>query len=317
MIPETLGWIAPSQRDADQMRLTNEYHERIGRFSQRANSLASQPDKVLMAEVELQALGQLLPRIKQLTGSCVGAGAERARCLAMCGDVVKRKSREDVKIAFPFAAYGIGRKIAGMRGRGDGSFGAAQAKAFTDFGTLPYDHRMAPAPTIKNGWAYWSERVEYDWSWPAQWPIAEREVATEAKPYDVETGTRLDSVEDIKEALAQFCGVTIACPYIPTNRTRVVDGVLLDDFTGRGGHQQDIEGYWEHPTLGLLFLVGNQWGDVHGHDPELFALGVTGVYWVKASRIAQIAKSGDCELYAFSGTGDFTLPEIDHGTGGL
>lgn len=311
------GWLPPSRRDADQMRLTYEYHERIGRFSQRANRLASQPERVIMAEVEILALGQLLPRIKQLTGSCVGAGGERARCLAMCGDVVRRKSREDVKIAFPFAAYGIGRKIAGMRGRGDGSFGAAQAKAFTDFGTLPFDHRMAPAPTIRNGWAFWSERVEYDWSWPAKWPIAEREVATEAKPYDVEDGTQLNSTEDLKEALAQLCGVTIACPYIPTNRTRVVGDMLVDDFTARGGHQQCVSGYWDHPSAGLHFLIDNQWDDVHGHCPTLFPLGVTGSYWVPATRVDRIIRGGDCELYAFSGTGDFHLPEIDHGTGGL
>lgn len=313
----TTGWIPPSQRDDAQKRLTAEFHERIGLFRHRAARLGAQPERVLMHEAEIEATGKLLPRVKQLTGSCVGAGAARARSLAVCGDIVARGSRESAKLSFPFISYGIGRRIAGMGGRGDGSFGAAQAEAEAKFGTLPIDHPKMQAPTHRNGWVFWSERLEYDWSWPSKWPIPERELAEECSKYVTESVSQLDSVDDLKEALAQKRGCTIACGYIPTNRPEVKGDLLIDAFTGRGGHQQCVSAYWDHPTLGLHFAIDNQWDDVHGHCPTLYPLGVTGTYWVAASRIDKIFKSGDSEFYAFSSTGDFSLDPIDHGDLGI
>lgn len=310
------GWIPPSERTAEQRRLAAEYHEQIGLFRHRAARVTAQPTRVLMHETEITATGKLLPRIKQLTGSCVGTGAARARALAVCGDIVARSSREAAKLSFPFISYGIGRRIANMGGRGDGSFGAAQAKAEAEFGTLPIDHSKMVQPTLRNGWVYWTERLEYDWSWPAKWPIPERELAEECGKYATESVSQLESVEDIKEALAQLRGVTIACPYIP-RRPSITGDVLLDGLNGNGGHQQCVSDYWEHPQQGLIFAIDNQWDDTHGHCPTLYPLGVTGTYWVKASRIDRIIKEGNCELYAFSGTGDFSLDLIDHGNLGI
>ncbi len=64
--------------------------------------------------------------------------------LAQCGDVAVRGDREEIKQVHPLPTYGYGRKVGGMRGKGEGSFGAAQAKAVAEFGMLPFDDPRLP-----------------------------------------------------------------------------------------------------------------------------------------------------------------------------
>jgi len=68
-------------------------------------------------------------------------------------------------------------------------------------------------------------------------------------------------------------------------------------------------GYWEHPTLGLLCKIDNQWKDVHGKCPTLGPLGVTGSFWIKASTMDRICETG--EVYSHTATGGFKLTQVD------
>lgn len=317
-IPDFLrfDWIPPSQRTKAQRRLTGEFHERIGTFERRGQSITL-PDRVIQHELEIATTGKLLPRIKQVTGSCVGAGGARAYTLAQVGDVAFRQDREEIKIPFPFATYGVGRQIAGMNRTGEGSFGGAQAKAVEQFGMLPWDmaDERIPKPTIRNGWAVWKSSEELKWSHPSAWPIPRAELEKESQKFQMLTVTRAKTVEDVQQGLAQGFGVTMACMF--GTKPRVEEDVLLGRWNDSWAHQQCIAGYWIHPKFGLLFIVDNQWDDVHGHCPTLHPIGVTGSYWILEKDLAKILKGSDGEVYLHSNTEGFPKRSFDWGTVGL
>lgn len=316
-IPENLrfNWIPPSQRTKLQRLITGEFHEMIGTFASRGQQLVTLPERVLMHELEIKTTGALLPRIHQTSGSCVGAGGARAYTLAQVGDVFVRGDAEEIKIPFPYATYGVGREIAGSRGTGEGSFGGAQAKAIKQFGMLPWDDERVPKPVIKNGWASWRSNQEIQWSHPKAWPIQRSELEPDAQKFQITDVTQAESTDDVDQGLAQGFGVTIACMF--GTKPRVEDDVLLGRWNDSWAHQQSITGYWLHPKHGKIYVIDNQWDDVHGHCPTLFPIGVTGSYWMLEKDLAKIIKSQDGEVYLHSNTEGFPLQQIDWGTMGI
>ena len=306
------GWIPYTLRNNYQKRMTDQYHERIGTFAETGSRLSSVPDRVIMHELEIKATGALLPRIWQQTGSCVGAGGARAYTLAQVGDVVCRGDQEDIKIPFPFATYGVGREISGARGKGEGSFGGAQAKAIRDFGMLPWDFENSkiPKPTIKNGWAAWRSSEEMTWSHPNAWPIRRGELEPESQKYTIQSVTQAQSTDDLVQGIAQGYSGTIACMF-GTRKCVVQGDVLIAPWNDEWAHQQCIAGYWIHPKLGLIFIIDNQWNDVHGECPTLGPIGVNGSYWMLEKDMAKILKSRDGEVYLHSNTKGFPLRTID------
>ena len=240
--------------------------------------------------------------------NCVGVSGMRSGCHAQLGDVYLRGDNEEIKILFPFATYGRGRQIAGKRGPGSGSYGAAQAKAEEQFGVLPIDWEKAPKPTITDtGWIKYSKAIELSWSHPNSWPIPFAEVEAEANKNQIRTITRLRTPEEVCQSLAQCYGVTMAGDF-GTN-PRVEGDVLLGRRSTVWAHQQSVSGYWFHPTHGLIFLIDNQWLDVHGHDPGLYPLGVTGSYWILEKDMATELRTG--EVYSRSNTEGFPLRRFD------
>lgn len=301
-----MGWIPYAVRTIEQQRLTNQWHESLPLFED-VISVVAPPDRVILHELEKKHTGGLLPRIHQLTGSCVGCGGARAYTHSMLGDAALRGDAEEVKIPFPFATYGVGREIMGARGRGEGSFGAAQAKAVEQFGMLPWDHAMVAKPTIQTGWATWTKSVELDWSHPTAWPKSRSEVEPEAQKHQIQTVVQIKDPEEAVNLLAQGYGVTQASNF-GTN-PRVEGDVLLGRWNTSWAHQMSIGGYWRHPTHGLIFVIDNQWGDVHGACPTLSQIGVNGSFWMLASDLAKICRSD--EVYGHSNTEGFPLRVFD------
>ena len=154
-----------------QTRITDEFHEDIGSgdfvFDVRDHS-----NRFLDYELE-NVTGELLPRPYQFSGSCVGVGWWRRT--AMLGDIVIRGDVEDVKLAFRLPAYGVGRHLAGMRGRGEGSFGGAQAKAGAQFGRWQSTIPKVPKGTVSNGWLQYSKSIELSGT-IRQFPVAVEEL---------------------------------------------------------------------------------------------------------------------------------------------
>lgn len=310
-IPDNLkfDWLPPALRTKEQLLLTEEFHEQIGRWADLQFAMADMPARVLDYELEKLAIGQLLPRPYQFSGSCVGVSWWRAFCNAAIGDVVFRGDIEDPsKLAFPFATYGVGRQLAGMRSRGDGSFGSAQAKAGAQFGALPINHPGLPSPTISNGWLQYSKSVEIQWSHPSGWPTPVDELQQTSKKYAIGSYKKLESAADVKEAKALGYGVTLASSF-GSRGMSVKDDVLLATWNGSWAHQMSCAGYWEHQSLGQLFVIDNQWKDAHGKCPTLSPLGVIGSFWIESKTMDRICDNG--EVYAHTATGGFELTSID------
>lgn len=249
--------------------------------------------------------------------NCVGAGGARAYTLAQVGDVVNRGDQEAIKIPFPYATYGVGREISGARGTGEGSFGGAQAEAIRTFGMVPFDFENGaiPRPTIKDGWATWKSAEEIKWSHPSAWPVKRSTLEPDAQKFLIQDVTQVGSVDELVQGLAQGFSGTMACMF--GTKPRVEKDVLLGRWNDQWAHQQCVAGYWQHPSLGLLFIIDNQWNDVHGHCPTLYELGVTGSYWILESDMKKIIKSQDGEVYLHSNTKGFPLQTIDWGTMGI
>lgn len=304
----THDWIPYEIRTTEGKYLTDEFHEQIGEWGDLGLSFGELPERVIDEEAERLVTGTLLPRPYQLTGSCVGKSWWRAFCNATIGDILYRGDVEDVAFAFPFATYGIGRQLAGMRSKGDGSYGAAQAKAGQEFGALPIDHPGLPKPTISGGWMWYTKAIEYQWSHPSGWPMPVEELRNVAKPFGIGEYKRLRSPQEVCEAKAAGCGVTMASNW-GTRGCRVVDNVLMGKHDGSWAHQMSCGGYWRHPSLGLIFKDDNQWKDVHGHCPTLFPMGITGSFWLPEDSMAYMCERG--EVYAHTNTGGRPLKLID------
>lgn len=321
-IPRNGGWIPNSRRNRYQRKLTAQFAEQIGCFSDPDVSQGSveEPERVILAEIEMAVLGQLLPRIWQQTGSCVGAAAARAYSQAALGDVYFRQDFEAIKIPFPYATYGVGREIAfnGCR-PGDGSFGAAQAQACGPdvFGILPWDDERVPKPSISNGWAKWKASEETKWSCPSGWPVRRSALEGDAKQFGLHKVTQAKTVEEIVQALAQGYGVTVASMF-GTRRSEVRGDVAIAVWNDQWAHQMSYGGYWKHPQHGLLLLQDNQWGpspSIHVPCPTLSQFGINGSYWQLASDTSKILNSRDGEVFIHSATGGFPKQGIewDHG----
>ncbi len=312
----TQGWIPPEDRDAAQTRLTEEVFEQCQTFGDVGSSV-DQPERVIFAELEKKHLGQLIPRIKQLTGSCVGCSAAQAYTRAMLGDVVHRGDNEAVKLPFPFATYGVGRELGGMRRRGEGSFGSAQAKAVqpAEFGMLEFDDPRLPQPVERNGWVQWTSGVELQWSHPTAWPLPRAELFQTATNYGMHTITRCRTVEQWVQLLAQGYGFTVACMF-GTRRPEVKGDVLIAEWDDTWAHQQSSSAYWFHPDHGLLLGIDNQWGpSIHGTCPTFSRFGVFGSYWIRATTAQRILDARHTEAFGHSATGGFPSQHINWSIG--
>lgn len=320
------GWIPPSQRTGEAARLTLAYHLQTPHASD-VRQPANVPETALLPCLELRVLGKLGLRVRQITGSCVGAGAARAYYLAIVGDIVHRGDRETVEMSFPWATWGIGRQLGGLRGRGAGSFGAAQAEAVRDWGMLRSSDQRLPQPTVQDDWVYWTERVEAEWSWPPQWPL--RIDPKEPGQYQVGSVVRVTSVDDAAAQLSQGAPLTLASMF---GTAGAVDrgGVVVAEWDDSWAHQMTVVGFAKHPQQGRLWLIDNQWGRAsHRACPwlaqilaaEARRLGVLalsayeGSFWITDDTFRKILRHGDTECYAHSATEGFDpKPRIDWDT---
>lgn len=310
MSVEQFGWVPYEERTHEQQVMSDEHRENTAPFGAVNYGLGDLPKHALLYDLEVAATGKLCNRIWQMTGSCVGAGAGRAYTQTMCGDKVHRKTNEEIKDVFPWATYGIGRRNGGMRGRGDGSFGGAQAKASREFGLLAADDERLPKPTNRNGWLVWSAQIEREYSWPAQWPIKESELAKSANERQVQHVARITTWDELLQAFAQGYGVTCASMF--GTRPVVRSGFLVGEWNLSWAHQMSWSGYYEHPDLGVLIACDNQWGpNAHPECPFLSAKGVTGSFWIRKETITRILSQRTAEVYAHGDTEDWPTRTID------
>lgn len=297
------GWIPYSERTREGQRMTNEFHERIQTFGD-VGSTVDVPERLIWAEEEMKHLGYLLPRCYQRSGCCVGAGSWVAILKSMLGDALFRNDPDALHPHFPWAPYGKGRELGGMRRTGEGSFGAPQSEAVQDdvLGLLPYDDPRFPQPTIFDGnWWKWTAREEIAWSHPSNWPVSEQELASEGKPFGMQDVTRVKDSEQGMQLTAQGYGITVASMF-GTRNPRVREGVLFAEWNDRWAHQESIGGYWQHPKLGLIWIDDNQWSkNAHPICPTLNEFGSNGSYWYSESNFDKRCRDGEVYAHASGG----------------
>lgn len=299
------GWMPPEERTNEQQSMSDEFRTAIGSFKE-VGEAVELPERALFHEMEIKHTGALLKRPWQVTGSCVGVGGMRSYSNAALGDAVYRGDHEIVNLQFPFSTYGVGRKLAGMRGKGSGSFGGAQSKAVQQYGINAIDHPKVPQPRIRGQWAQWTKSQELAWSHSSYWSVDYDEMYQDAIKQSITDVVRVDDTEELKQLLAQGYGVTLASSF--GTRPRVRDGVLLGPWNGSWAHQMSCGGMWNHPRLGWIFVIDNQWGHAHGSCPELSKLGVEGSFWITEDTFASIIKRG--EVFGHSATKGFPKKPI-------
>lgn len=303
------GWIPYPDRTPEQQLMSDQWREETPLFSVENSGLTELPNEALNFKLWLM-LGQRPLRVLQSIGSCVGAGGAVAYGDAMAGDVVYRGSQESVEIPNWIPTWGIGRQLANMRGRGDGSYGGAQGKAVEKWGYLPLGTADLPQPKQDGDWLIWTRNDEYNYSWPPSFPTAESALRVEANKYRMGKQLQVSTIDELDNALAQGYGVTMASNY-GSKTMKVRDGFLVATWDGSWAHQMTVDGYIKVPSLGKLYLIKNQWGRrAHPTCPYLSQYGVEGAFWMPEADMQRNIGKQYTEVIVHTSTGDFPLRKM-------
>lgn len=253
-----------------------------------------------------QALGYKFPRIHQLTGSCVGAGGGNAVFTTISFEVVRLGDPEQIFVPLWLLNYGKSRQRAGFRGRGEGSIGSAFAESLRLDGVTMATLDGLPKFSNADG-LVWSESVEMQWSDGASIPS---QYLTDAKKHLIKTTAQCRNSDAVRDAILNGYPCTDACSGF-VNRATVKgvgdEAVCFGDIDTNGGHQTSIQGWWEHPSFGELFLYQNNWpAQVYPKDP---AGGAPCSVWISKKRMDWICRQG--EVYAISQYDGFPAQKLD------
>lgn len=268
------GWVPPEDRTAETAKIAESYifdTPLVSEVFTSGGSNKARPrqwqlvklaiEKGLIPEAFVRN-GQL-KNIAQIIGSCVGFGAGNMLFWASLLDALIRKQPERILVPFVPYHYGRGRLHSGIKGPGSGSFGGGQAKALQLDGYLAFDMDSLSKVNLADS-IYWTQAIEYSWSDGAR---IQESYITEGRKHLVGTVARLTDTEQAAQLADSFYTFTIASTYGGRMQCPVVDGVLLNSRVGTWNHQMWVLDYIDHPKLGRLWWVGNNWRYVHGKDP--------------------------------------------------
>jgi hypothetical protein len=253
--------------------------------------------------------GKPFPGFHQLTGSCVGAGGGNTVFSLAAVEVVRLGDPEQALVPFWPLPYGRSRVRAGIHGRGEGSIGSAFAEAMREDGIIEASADGLPKFRDDDG-IYYTSSVEMTWSDGDRVPA---KYAESAHTHLVKTTAPLKNADQLREAIRNYYPCSFAgdwgglmeCP------TAGTPPVLLNRHADSWSHQQSVHGWWDHPTLGEIFYVMNQWGlKTHGICPSGAP---PGGYWIKKADAEYQCRTG--EVFAFSQFQGFPAQKFSWGIG--
>lgn len=289
--PPAFGWTPPDERTAEQTADDAAFTAAAPEFRIDGN-YRTDSRKVALYEARRTLLGTKdLPYFWQVIGSCVGAGGGNM-LLTLQGVEILAGDLEDLKTPWWLYTYGESRDIAGYRTKGGGSYGSAWAKAITERGVFPADVEGLPQYKLSQGWYRLTAGIETDWSLGAaeKWD-------TLAAEHLVKTASKARSADDIAAGIQNGYPATIASMF-GTRGTRVLGGdepVHVAEWDSKWAHQMFVDAWWDHPTLGELFRIGNNWGrDYHGTPADDSP---AGGFWVRKKTMDQITQD-DCWIFS-------------------
>lgn len=242
----------------------------------------------------------------QTIGSCVGWGwSLSVDVLAAC-DILLRGERESFGgRCIEAATYGLSRVEArGLKSNpgGDGSYGAAAAKAVTRFGTLHFGQSYngkvfdKPSGTLEKAWGRDGLPDEFE-------PFAAKHKVGEV--------TLVQGFSDVAKAVTNGYPVAV-CSGLGFSMT-LRDGWLKQ--MGSWAHCQMILGVRFGSRPGAF--VENSWGDCYGGsvDPSLPVQFQKSGGWVDADVVDRLIRGDDS--YALAGYTGFTPTQLPDWTGGV
>jgi hypothetical protein len=249
--------------------------------------------------VTVAANGFPYPGIRQVTGSCVGAGGGNAIASLAMADAIIRKEAENPLVPFWLLPYGRSRfYLYGRHTRGDGSTGATFARAVREDGVLWATKEGLPKFQNSDG-LVWGRETELNYSTGQFAP-------EEAKKYLVKDTALCRDHNAVRDAICNYYPVTCASRWGGNMRCQVEHGVLMNQRTTTWSHQMSILAWWEHPQLGEIFWIHNQWGlNAHGTCPSGQP---QGGFWVRKQEVDWICRAG--ETFAFSQYSGFPAQQI-------
>jgi hypothetical protein len=244
----------------------------------------------------------------QQTGSCVGNGGGQAVWYLSAVEVVRLKDREQVLLPFYLLPYGRSRYYAGLRGRGEGSFGSAFAEAMRKDGILAANQQGLPKYDDKSG-ITWGRSAELDWSDGAK---IDNKWLTESRKHLVKSTAQVKTAQQVRDALLNYYPCTIASDW-GGQMTPSIQGdppIRLNKRADTWQHQMCVIGTINHPQFGWIYYILNSWGlNAHGAPPEKGYGEPPGGFWVRESDMDYIARQGDS--FAFSQFEGFPAQKLD------
>jgi hypothetical protein len=264
------------------------------------------PKKVVLnsvwnhAEV-VKALGFKFPRIHQMTGSCVWAGAMNAFFTRAALDAVMLKEPERIGVPFGLNNYGRSRKRAGMFFPGSGSLGSTMAASLMEDGVTFADSLPGLPQWSNDDGIVYGGGIELKWSITAPIPA---ELDSLAKLHLITGVAKITNIQQLIDAIQiAKCPVTWACSRNIGGAELVgsgTDAVVLGKLDSRGGHQTSLQGFWDHPKFGPLIKNQNNWpSSAYPTDPD--PDGTPCAAWQSVDDLAKFLDSNDAECYALGG----------------
>jgi hypothetical protein len=290
------GWIAPDLRSTEESRADQQAKASLAPFVLQGKNRYGEERKAFLWEcwkhpdaVAQMKFGKVYPGVHQITGSCVGAGGCNYLYSLACVEMIRLGEPELAVVPFWLLPYGRSRYYLGDRGPGEGSLGSTFAKAVLEDGYIEADRDGLPTYTSDDG-LIWGRNVELSWSDGDEKKTLD--LLPHSRKHLVKTCAQIRNADDAREAIVGgfpfgFCGDwggLMECP--------VTEGVLLNRRAGSWNHQQSCHGWWDHPKLGEIFYILNQWGlRTHGICPTGAP---PGGYWIKKNEMEYQCRNGEC-----------------------
>lgn len=285
------GWIPPAKRSQTQ-------HDAHARATARHVAFALAPPEVskgtkvmltdwwkhpdVIADVGYEFTG-----FRQLTGSCVGVSSGNAVFTLAAGQKLMADNPTKAFVPWWPFSYGRTRYNEGDRGRGEGAVDSVMAATLRDEGCFGIaEIPDEPAYDAGDGLAI-TDNQELTYSDGSY--AGNTKYLSLGKQHPIGAAATINDVAGIKAAILNGYPVLDGCDdYI--GHGSVSGDAALGNYDGRGGHSTCYLGYWEHDSLGPLYLYSNQWaGNTYPQDGS--GRGRCTV-WVKEANVNHLFQNG-------------------------
>lgn len=302
MTSQPTGWIPPDQRTSEQAELDAEIKSQFlrpfGDAGPQAKPINAGDEYCLY-----KAFAGNVPHYAwQATGSCVGAGGYNALLTLQHVEIVLNGEAESPdRLFWPFT-YGVSRRLAGFKKRGDGSFGSSWFKAIREFGMPPASESGLPSYADRNGWLWLGSDTENEWSYN---PKLEDQYDEFAANHPIRAGSQVKSIEELDAALTNGYPCTIASDY-GTKTIREKDGLMVARWDDSWAHQMFLDAV-KNVSGNKYYRCGNNWGpDAH---PSPSDNSPAGGFWIPENSMAKNLGQRYTECYALSGFDGFPVSD--------